>query len=85
MVASDSEGVAHVKVSAVSGSYKAAETIALEVRNPNPEVTTVKHFSLEKGQSREVSGTSLQLAAFPAIDVRALYLNMKNLRYKFCI
>ena len=81
MVASDSEGVAHVKVSAVSGSYKAAETIALEVRNPNPEVTTVKHFSLEKGQSCEVSGTSLQLAAFPAIDVRELYLNMKNYPY----
>lgn len=81
LVASDSEGIAHVKVSASGGSYKASETIALEVRNPNPSVTTVEHFSLEKGESRQVDGTSLQLASFPAVDVRSLYMNMRDYSY----
>ena len=81
LVASDSEGVAHVKVTASGGAYKASETIALEVRNPNPAVTTVEPFTLEKGASREVDGTSLQLACFPAVDVRRLYLSMRDYPY----
>ena len=79
--ATDAEGVAHITINATAGGHKASETIALEVRNPNPAVTTVSRFSLEKGESRQVNGTSVQLAAFPAVDVRDLYLNMRNYAY----
>jgi len=81
LMASESEGVAHIKVSAAGGSYKASETIALEVRNPNPAVTELERFSLEKGASRQVDGTSLQLAVFPAVDIRSLYIKMKDYPY----
>ena len=79
--ASDAEGVAHITVSAVAGGHNATETIALEVRNPNPAITTVEHIALEKGESREIKGSSLQLASFPAIDVRDMYLRMKDYPY----
>ena len=79
--ASDAEGVAHITVSAVSGGHNATETIALEVRNPNPAVTSVERIALEKGESRQVSGSSLQLAGFPAVDVRELYLSMRDYPY----
>ena len=79
--ASDAEGVSQIKVKATSKSYKAYETIALEVRNPNPEVTALERFSLEKGESRQVSGSSLQLSSFPAADVRRLYVEMRDYPY----
>ncbi len=79
--ASDAEGVAHITINAAAGGHKASETIALEVRNPNPAITTVERFSLEKGASRQVDGASLQFASFPAIDVRELYLNMRDYSY----
>ena len=75
------EGIAHITVSASGSGHKASETIALEVRNPQPEVTLVTNFTLEKGKSFKASGNSLQLAAFPAVDVRAMYLNMRNYSY----
>lgn len=77
----ESEGVAHIKVSAVSKSYKASETISLAVRNPNPEITTLERFTLQKGESRQVDGYSLQLAAFPAVNARALYTDMRDYPY----
>ena len=79
--ASADEGVAHVNVTANGGGHKASETIALEVRNPNPAITTVERITLEPKASAKVSGTSLQLAGFPAVDVRELYLNMKYYPY----
>ena len=81
VTATDAEGVAHITINASAGGHNASETIALEVRNPNPAITTVEHFSLEKGASREVSGTSLQLASFPAIDAKGMYLRMKDYPY----
>ena len=79
--ASGEEGISHITVTASGAGHKASETIALEVRNPYPALTTVERFTLEKGASREVKGNSLQLAAFPAVDVREMYLNMKNYPY----
>ncbi len=81
VTAGDAEGVAHITINATAGGHNATETIALEVRNPNPAITTVEHFKLEKDASREVSGTSLQLACFPAVDAKGMYLNMKNYPY----
>ena len=75
------EGISHITISASGSGHKASETIALEVRNPQPEITTVEHFTLEKGQSYKAKGSSLQLASFPAVDVRAMYLNMRNYSY----
>ena len=81
LMATDDEGVAHITVSASAGSHKASETIALNVRNSNPAVTTVEHFLLEKGESREVFGNTLQLAGFPAVDVQELFVDMRDYPY----
>jgi uncharacterized protein YfaS (alpha-2-macroglobulin family) len=44
-------GVAKVKVTATSGAAKAEEQTELEVRNPNPVITTVQESTLSAGQS----------------------------------
>lgn len=44
-------GVAKVKVTATSGAAKAEEQTELEVRNPNPVITTVQDGTLAGGQS----------------------------------
>ncbi|MBQ9411353.1 MAG: alpha-2-macroglobulin [Bacteroidales bacterium] len=76
------EGVTHVTVDASGSGHKASETIALTVQNPYPEVTKVERFVLEKGQSRDVpEGSTVQLAGFPALDARKLYLDMKQYPY----
>ena len=79
--ASQAEGVSHITVTANGGGHKASETLALEVRNPNPAVTTAEHSVLEPKASMTASGTSLQLAAFPAVDVQEMFLKMKNYPY----
>ena len=79
--ASGEEGIAHITVTATGAGHKATETIALEVRNPYPALTTVERITLPKGATQEVKGTSLQLAAFPAVNVQELYLNMKQYPY----
>ena len=75
------EGISHITVTASGSGHKTSETIALEIRNAQPVVTTVNRFILEKGASATVKGNSLQLTAFPAVDARALYLNMRNYPY----
>ena len=76
------EGVTHVTVNASGSGHKASETIALTVQNPYPEVTKVERFVLEKGQSRDIpEGSTVQLAGFPALDARKLYLDMKEYPY----
>lgn len=44
-------GIAKVKVTATSGAAKAEEVTELEVRNPNPVITTVQEATLQAGQS----------------------------------
>lgn len=76
------EGVTHVTVNASGSGHKATETIALTVQNPYPEVTKVERFKIEKGQSINVKeGSTVQLAGFPALDARKMYLDMKNYPY----
>ena len=81
MKAGTDEGISHITVTANGGGHKASETVALEVRNPNPLITTVERITLEPKASRKVKGNTVQLAGFPAVDVRELYLNMKNYPY----
>ena len=79
--ATDEEGVAHLSVEAKGGNYKAAETLALPVRNANPEVTQVERFTLQAGETHKLDGGTLQLAGFPALDARQLYLAMRDYSY----
>ena len=79
--ASNAEGISRITVTAQGGGHKATETIALEVRNPYPVATLVDRFVLEPGAETKIKGNTLQLATLPALDVRELYLSMKNYPY----
>ena len=80
--ATGEEGVAHITVEASGSGHKATETIALTVRNPQPEIVTVSRFSLKAGEGRKVEPGMLMMAGFPAPDAQAWYLNMKNYSYE---
>ena len=82
--ATGGEGVAHISVHAKGAGYKASETLALQLRNPQPETTDVRSFTLGKGEKMSVkggSGTTLQLTSFPSLDTRALYIGMRDYAY----
>jgi len=78
------EGVAHVTIDASGAGHKATETIALTIQNPNPEIATVQNFQLAAGASQTLDageGSTLQLAGFPALDARSLYISMRDYAY----
>ena len=80
-----SEGIAHISVNASGASYKASETIALEVRNAQPLITEVQRITLGKGEKvsfKGSQGSTLQLTAFPALDAKALYTSMRDYPYE---
>ena len=78
----DQEGTATITVNAKGAGHKTYETINLQVANPNPEVTKVYTYLLQKGQQASVSeGSVLQIAAFPALDAHGLFADMKNYQY----
>ena len=78
----DAEGTATITVNAKGAGHKTYETINLQVSNPNPEVTKVYTYLLQKGQQASVSeGSVLQISAFPALDARGLFADMKNYQY----
>lgn len=72
-------GVGKVQVIVTSGKHKATYEIELNVRNPNPPVTTFKDIALEPGQTWEtdyepvgMDGTNkgtLELSGMPPIDL----------------
>ncbi|SFD24382.1 hypothetical protein SAMN05518672_1011229 [Chitinophaga sp. CF118] len=72
-------GVAKVKVTATSGAAKAEEQTELEVRNPNPVITTVQEATLQAGQSWSagykpagMAGTNkgvLEVSSIPAMNL----------------
>ena len=80
----DKEGVAHFSVQASGSGQKAAEELALDVRNAQPPVASVERFTLAAGEQFTPARTegSVQLAAFPALDARKLYLDMRNYPYE---
>ena len=78
------EGVAHITVDASGAGHKATETIALTVRNPHAEIASVQRFTLQAGASQSLNAgesATLQLAGFPALDARSLYLSMRDYAY----
>ena len=76
--ATGQEGAAHVHVEASGGGHKAGETLTLPVRNANPETTEVERFLLQAGAAMELKGGTLQLASFPALDARRLFVAMRD-------
>jgi uncharacterized protein YfaS (alpha-2-macroglobulin family) len=44
-------GVGRIEVTATSGSYSATDIIEIDIRNPNPPVTTVQEVMLEAGKT----------------------------------
>ncbi len=81
LTAGSAEGISHITITATGGGHKATETVALEVRNPNPVRTNVERMVLEPGASASVNGNTLQLATLPALDVHGLFISMKNYPY----
>ena len=79
--AGTAEGVSHITVTASGGGHKASETIALTVRNPHPAVTHVERIQLDSKASAQVKGTALQLATLPALDVKQMYVSMRDYPY----
>lgn len=78
------EGPAQVKIEAVSGSYKAKETVNIQVVNPNPETINISQTVLEGGESVTFDageGSTLELAGFPAVDAAGMFRKMKNYPY----
>lgn len=85
------EGIAKVTVIAESGSHKAQETIAIEVRNPNPPSSSSQTAYLKDGkpvkfefdpfETNENSKAVLQLSNFPAVDFDGLFTYVKNYNY----
>jgi uncharacterized protein YfaS (alpha-2-macroglobulin family) len=72
-------GVAKVKVTATSGAAKAEDETQLEIRNPNPVITTVQEATLQGGQSWSaayrpagMAGTNtgtLEVSTIPALNL----------------
>ncbi len=78
------EGVAHITIDASGAGHKATESTALTIQNPNPEIATVKNFQLAAGASQTLDAgesSTLQLAGFPALDARSLYISMRDYAY----
>ena len=77
-----STGTAKVTVSAVSGSYKASETVNIEVVHPVPATTGTQSFLLGAGESKtltfspftadEENWAKVSLSNFPSVDFDAL-------------
>ena len=81
--AQDAEGPATITVNAKGGGHKTHETINLQIADPNPEITDVRKFTLRKGQSAYAeAGSAVQMTAFPALDVHAMFSDMKNYPYE---
>ena len=79
--AGEAEGTAHIKVSAQGAGHRATEEIALPVENPQPEITRVQRFTLAAGETRSIQDGQLQISGYPAIDVHALYTQMRDYPY----
>ena len=78
------EGPAKVSIQATGASHKAAETIDIQVANPNPETVTVRQEKLAGGKSlvfEAGDGSTLELAGFPAVDAAGMYRTMKAYPY----
>ncbi|MCF0167024.1 MAG: alpha-2-macroglobulin, partial [Bacteroidales bacterium] len=83
IVTGSNEGTLKVTINAEGAGFKASETSYIEVKNPNPPITTVSRKAVGKGKSVdlsfapfEASGSdraTLEIAAFPSLDFNKCY------------
>ncbi len=55
----DNTGIGKVKLLATSGNEKAASDIELDIRNPNPPVTSISEINLSAGQQWKTTATPI--------------------------
>ena len=84
----EGEGTATVKVSASGGGYKASQTVSVEVRDPNPSVTSVSRTAIPGGSSHkfvipegDAASAALEFASTPSVDYVALFDWVKSYAY----
>ena len=80
LASSSQEGIAKVTVGAESSSYKAEETISLEVRNPGRSSNILQTAYIRAGKTERFefepstdSKASLQVSNFPSVDFDGLF------------
>lgn len=88
---SDIEGSIVIRIKAVSGSYTAEDKVTLEVRNPEPVVTTTQVRTIKAGQSASFDYKSfrtgneewarLTIAGFPTLDINNCFNFMSAYSY----
>ncbi len=79
--AGEDSGTANITVQASGGGYSSSESIALPVQVPEADVTQVKQFILEAGQSIQSGAGTVQISSFPAIDAAGLFAGMRDYPY----
>lgn len=84
---SKTEGTAHITVTAEGNGHKATDTINLEVRNPNPCITSVTRKLLPAGSKETFTwdegsiSAKVEVASFPSLDVKAMLEYVMNYPY----
>jgi len=73
-------GIGKVKLLAISGSEKSTFEVELEIRNPNPPVTSVRQITLTAGQKWNVTASAIgapassssvvEISSVPSIDLQ---------------
>ena len=73
-------GIGKVKVVASSGSEKADYEVELDIRNPNPPVTSVSEITLAPGQQWKTTATPIGVAATSTATVEISSVPAMNLQ-----
>ena len=91
LVTTGATGRAKITVSAESGSYKASETVNIEVIHPVPATTRTQSFLLGAGESKtltfspfaadEENWAKVSLSNFPSVDFNALFSFAADYQY----
>ncbi len=79
--AGDEEGTLSVTIKASGAGHHTQEKITLPLRHAQPQTCQVERFTLSPGETRSLAGGSLQLAGFPALDARGMYIAMRDYPY----
>lgn len=75
-------GVGKVKILATSGKEKAVDEIELDIRNPNPPVTSIHEITLAPGQQWKTSASPIGIAATSSAMVEISSVPSLNLQQR---
>ena len=87
LLSGDADGASRVTVTAEGGGYKATETVSLDVRNPNPVVTSVVRKTVTAGSAQTLTwspdalSANLEIAAFPSLDAEGIFTYVRDYSY----